>query len=210
MLSLEVKNKVRTNGEQLIKSKKRVEKYGEVYTPSRIVKEMCNVVDAESAGACARIDSKILEPACGTGNFLVEILDRKLDECQRLYSDKPQEHVKHIFHAMTTLYGIDILGDNVRKCRCRLFLRAMRRICRITKSSKRRYMAHVEVSNILHKNIICGNFLTHKLRLEYGCYPEIEDLSKPIQIVEWYYDDSTKFWDIKCRYTLDELMSNEA
>lgn len=65
--------------EKLIKSKKRVKDFAEVFTPDFIVKDMCDLIPAE---IWERIDSTFLEPACGTGNFLVEIYARKLERCK--------------------------------------------------------------------------------------------------------------------------------
>ena len=58
----------------LIKSKKRVADHGEVFTPSWLVEAMLDLVNDETQ----RIDSRFLEPACGSGNFLVRVLQRKL------------------------------------------------------------------------------------------------------------------------------------
>ena len=63
------------NKESQIKSKKRVADHGEVFTNEREVKAMCDLVDNETQ----RIDSRFLEPACGDGNFLAEILNRKIN-----------------------------------------------------------------------------------------------------------------------------------
>ena len=62
------------NQESLVKSKQRVTDHGEVFTPSWMVEDMLNLVKGESE----RIDSRFLEPACGDGNFLKVVLQRKL------------------------------------------------------------------------------------------------------------------------------------
>ena len=58
-----------------IKSKQRVADHGEVFTDEKEVGAMCDLVIEETQ----RIDSRFLEPACGDGNFLIEILKRKLN-----------------------------------------------------------------------------------------------------------------------------------
>ena len=95
-----------------VKSRERVSAHGEVFTDEREVKAMCNLV----ADECRRYDSTFLEPACGDGNFLAEILRRKLDA---LNNDPDYERKSLI--ALASLYGIDILADNVASCRERLY-----------------------------------------------------------------------------------------
>lgn len=90
-----------------IKSKERVNKFAEVFTAEREVKAMCDLVDDE----CRRIDSTFLEPACGTGNFLVEILERKFSQCKTMDDG---------LTALASIFGIDIQADNVLETRERL------------------------------------------------------------------------------------------
>ena len=70
-----------------------------------------------------RIDSRFLEPACGTGNFLVEILNRKLKVIEDRYKQGQSDYERYAFQAISSLYGIDILEDNIETCRNRLFYR---------------------------------------------------------------------------------------
>lgn len=95
-----------------VKSRERVAAYGEVFTSDNEVNNMCNLVDDE----CRRFDSTFLEPACGDGNFLAEILKRKLDA---LENDSDFERKSLI--ALASLYGIDIQQDNVEACQKRLY-----------------------------------------------------------------------------------------
>lgn len=90
-----------------IKSKERVNKFAEVFTAPREVKAMCDLVSEE----CLKIDSTFLEPACGTGNFLAEILERKFSVCKSIDDG---------LTALASIYGIDIQGDNVLETRERL------------------------------------------------------------------------------------------
>lgn len=103
-------------GEGQIKSKQRVADHGEVLTGEREVKAMLDLVEQETA----RIESRFLEPACGTGNFLIEILRRKLAVVDARYRSSQLEWERNAVFAVTSLYGIDILEDNVEACRARL------------------------------------------------------------------------------------------
>ena len=103
------KNNLPSQGIQ-IKSKKRVAEYGEVFTAEREVKAMCDLVAQE----CDRIDSRFLEPACGDGNFLAEILTRKLTTVKKLYKSNPYDFERYSVLAITSLYGVDIMQDNTK------------------------------------------------------------------------------------------------
>lgn len=99
-----------------IKSKKRVTDHGEVFTAEREVNSMLDLVKQETE----RIDSRFLEPACGTGNFLVEVLKRKLEIVKNRYSKNQLEYERYAILALSSIYGVDILDDNVQLCRERL------------------------------------------------------------------------------------------
>ena len=102
---------------QQIKSRQRVTEHGEVFTAEREVKAMCDLVKQETE----RIDSRFLEPACGTGNFLTEILARKLATVKRLYKSNPYDFDRYSVLAVSSIYGVDIMQDNAKECRKRLF-----------------------------------------------------------------------------------------
>ena len=126
-----------------VKSRERVAAYGEVFTRDEEVKNMCNLVKEE----CERFDSTFLEPACGDGNFLAEILTRKLDA---LENDSDFERKSLI--ALASLYGIDILPDNVEDCRKKL-LRIWREHGNFSEEAE-------EVANeIVTANIVQGDTL---------------------------------------------------
>jgi len=99
-----------------IKSKHRVANHGEVFTHEREVNGMLDLVKNETE----RLDSRFLEPACGTGNFLVEVLRRKLVILKQKYSRSQPEYEKYGVVVISSLYGIDLLEDNVEECRERL------------------------------------------------------------------------------------------
>lgn len=91
-----------------IKSKKRVKDFAEVFTAEREVKAMCDLIPLE---VWENIDSTFLEPACGNGNFLIEIMERKYKYCQT-----EQEGLR----ALDSIVGIDIQEDNCIECKERL------------------------------------------------------------------------------------------
>ena len=100
-----------------VKSKQRVADHGEVFTNEREVNAMLDLVKQETE----RIDSRFLEPACGNGNFLAEVLNRKLNEVDRRYGKSQFEWERYAITAITSIYGVDILEDNAQECRERLF-----------------------------------------------------------------------------------------
>jgi len=103
--------------EKHVVSKKRVADHGEVYTRAREVNAMLDLVKQETE----RIESRFLEPACGTGNFLVEVLKRKLDVVACRYKKSQLEFERYAVLAVSSIYGIDLLLDNIEICRNRLF-----------------------------------------------------------------------------------------
>ncbi|MBI5611901.1 MAG: SAM-dependent DNA methyltransferase [Gammaproteobacteria bacterium] len=103
--------------EKQVKSKQRVADHGEVLTNKREVNAMLDLVKQETE----RIESRFLEPACGTGNFLTEILERKLRIVEGRYGKSQLEYERYAVLAVSSSYGIDILFDNVQECRKRLF-----------------------------------------------------------------------------------------
>lgn len=105
------------NKEKQIKEKSRVSNFGEVLTSKREVLDMLNLVNTETL----RLDSRFLEPACGDGNFLTEVLNFKLDILEKNYSKNQYEFEKFSIQIFTSIYGIDILEDNIISARERLF-----------------------------------------------------------------------------------------
>ncbi|MFV0396880.1 MAG: SAM-dependent DNA methyltransferase [Bacteroidales bacterium] len=100
-----------------VKSKKRVTDHGEVFTNQREVNAMLDLVKHETE----RIDSRFLEPACGNGNFLAEVLRRKLKVVDERYGKSQIEWERYSVIGVSSIYGVDILEDNTRECRDRLF-----------------------------------------------------------------------------------------
>lgn len=125
----------------LIKSKQRVRDFGEVFTPSHIVKDMCDLIPAETWDD---ITSTFLEPACGNGNFLVEIYERKLQRCK---------DEKDGLKALAAIVGIDILPDNVAESRARL------KKMFADKFPDANTFCLKMADTILENNIVCGDSL---------------------------------------------------
>lgn len=140
--------------EKQIKSQQRVADFGEVFTASREVEAMLDLVKNESE----RIDSRFLEPACGDGNFLVAILERKLNTLSRRYKNKKEDFEVNLLMALGSIYAIDLLEDNVKSARERLFKMAVQ--------CYQKNLHHVPDSIfceimqlVLSCNIICGDSL---------------------------------------------------
>ena len=140
-----------------IKSKQRVNDHGEVFTSEREVKAMLDLVKQETE----RIESRFLEPACGTGNFLEEVLIRKLDIVQSRYKKSKLEFERYAVTAISSIYGVDILEDNVVHCRERLyevFDECYTKLYKNDCSQECRKSARF----ILSRNILWGDALTMK------------------------------------------------
>ena len=138
-----------------IKSKQRIRDHGEVFTAEREVKAMCDLVRDETE----RIDSRFLEPACGDGNFLAEILSRKLSSVRKKYGKSPSDYEKNAVLAASSIYGVDILQDNVIACRERMFGiwdKEYSAVCKKDCNDETRKAVHF----IFSRNIVCGNALT--------------------------------------------------
>lgn len=103
--------------ERQVKSKQRVADHGEVFTADREVQAMCDLVKQETE----RIDSRFLEPACGEGNFLAEILKRKLAIVKKKYRRSAYDWERNSLLALGSMYGVDIMLDNAIACRQRLY-----------------------------------------------------------------------------------------
>ena len=141
--------------EQQVKSKKRVADHGEVFTAEREVKAMCDLVKQETE----RIESRFLEPACGNGNFLAEVLSRKLALVKKRYGKSPADFEKFSVLAVTSIYGVELLPDNAAECRARLFALWNKAYT----ANSRKYAndrCRASVRFILEKNILCGDALT--------------------------------------------------
>jgi transcriptional regulator with XRE-family HTH domain len=159
--------------DSLIKSKQRVADHGEVFTPDWLVEKMLDLVKGESE----RIDSRFLEPACGSGNFLVPILQRKLAAVELTYGKSDFERRHYALVALTCCYGIELLADNIAECRANM-LDVFAAYLKLDEADELyRAAAHVLSLNLIH-----GDAMT--MRGNDG---------DPISVVEWGYLGKGKF-----------------
>lgn len=154
-----------------IKSKERVIGRGEVFTSEREVNAMLDMVKHETE----RIDSRFLEPACGTGNFLIEILKRKMSVVKKMYQKNIFDYERYAVLCITSIYGVDIMEDNVEECRERLFNKWDEEYTRIAKKQANDKCREV-IKFILKKNILCGDALTM-----------LQNDGNPIVFAEWSF-----------------------
>jgi hypothetical protein len=157
-------------------SRQRVVDYGEVYTAPREVSAMLDLVKQETE----RIDSRFLEPACGTGNFLIEVLTRKLAKIASRYGKSYRggsraEYERYAISAVSSLYGIDILNDNVIECRSRLYSYFTTQYIDLFGLFLNDDLPNT-VKFVLDRNIVCGDALTLQTA---------GDNPKPIVFSEW-------------------------
>lgn len=179
------------NKQNQIKSKKRVADHGEVFTPDYIVNDMLDLVKNETE----RIDSRFLEPACGTGNFLIKILRRKLNVVKDRYQKSQADYERYAVVAVSSCYGVDILEDNCAECRERLAIYFVQEYKSIYKNAALDKIIEV-VGYIISKNIVCGDALTLK-----------QNDGTPIVFCEWSAVNHTK---MKRRdFTLANLLETE-
>ncbi len=165
--------------------------HGEVFTSEREVNAMLDLVKQETQ----RIDSRFLEPACGNGNFLAEILRRKLEIVKSRYKKSQLEFERYAITAISSIYGIDILEDNVQECRERLFEIFDKKYTQIFKD-KCKQACRDSAWFILSRNILWGDALT----LKTVCGKE-----DPIVFSEWSAVNGSM---IKRRdYTLANLLA---
>lgn len=203
-------------GEISIKSKERVNKFGEVFTPSNIVKDMLDLDGVKEYSYS--FDKTFLEPACGNGNFLVEILARKLSCLNSLDSDDKDNWAMHMLQAVATIYGIDIQEDNVFESRERMNKIILDKY-NDTYGSEMPSGLKKCVNAILLNNIVCGNFLTSTFESGSSLIAKagrnsgetVESPSHlkgdPLTVIEWTFDFDNKKIKAKA-FTLEAIKDN--
>lgn len=171
-------------GERQIKSRERVAERGEVFTSEREVNAMLDLVKQETE----RIDSRFLEPACGTGNFLVEILRRKLEVIRRQYQKQLGELELQTTIALSSIYGVDIMKDNVEECCGRLLAIVCNwysEVHPLQKAPSQKLSA--TWSYLLHRNILWGDALTLREPVDEKATSFEKQNAKPITFSEWSF-----------------------
>ena len=157
----------------LIKSKKRVADHGEVFTPPWLVEAMLNLVKDE----IERIDSRFLEPACGSGNFLARVLQRKLAAVELKFGKSDFEKRHYALLALMCTYGVEILSDNIGECRANM-LKIFADYLNLNESDD----LYRAASYVLSQNLMHGDALTMRTHDR-----------QPITFAEWGYLGKGKF-----------------
>jgi len=157
----------------LIKSKKRVADHGEVFTPQWLVENMLDLVKGETD----RIDSRFLETACGSGNFLVPVLRRKLAAVEAKFGKSDFEKRHYALLGVMCTYGIELLADNIAECRANM-LEALADYLNLSESDE----VYLASYYVLSQNIVHGDALT--MRMHDG---------QPLTFAEWGYLGKGKF-----------------
>ena len=158
---------------ELIRSKKRVADHGEVFTPEWLVDAMLDLVKDESE----RLDSRFLEPACGSGNFLKKILKRKLATVELKYAKTEFDRQHYAVLSLMCIYGVELLEDNIIECKANL-LEIFAEYLNLSKEDG----LYTCGDYVLTQNIVHGDALTMK-----------DTSGKPIAFAEWGYLGKGKF-----------------
>lgn len=156
-----------------VRSKQRVADHGEVFTPAWMAEAMLDLVREETE----RIDSRFLEPACGSGNFLVHVLRRKLAAVERKFGRSDFEKRHYALFGLMCIYGIELLDDNIAECRDNL-LAIVAEYLRVEESDD----LYRAAAYVLSQNLIHGDALTMRTNLD-----------QPIVFAEWGYLGKGKF-----------------
>jgi hypothetical protein len=158
---------------KIIKSKERVGNHGEVFTPNWLVEEMLDLVKEESE----RLDSRFLEPACGSGNFLTKIIKRKLAAVELKYVKSEFDRKHYAILTIMCTYGIELLKDNIDECKNNI-LKILKSYLNVEQHDN----LYLAAKFVLSKNIVHGDALT------------MCDINgNPITFAEWGYLGKGKF-----------------
>ncbi|TAG36316.1 MAG: SAM-dependent DNA methyltransferase [Polaromonas sp.] len=160
----------------LVKSKQRVADHGEVFTPAWMVEAMLDLVKDETE----RIDSRFLEPACGSGNFIVQILKRKLAAVELKFGKSDFERQHYALLGLMCIYGIELLADNIAECRANV-LDVFADYLNIDETDD----LYLVATHVLSVNLVHGDALTMRAVGDMG--------SQPIHFAEWGYLGKGKF-----------------
>jgi hypothetical protein len=175
---------------ELVRSKARVGDHGEVFTPHWMVEAMLDLVKGESE----RIDSRFLEPACGSGNFLISVLKRKLTTVRTRYGESDFERRHQSLLALMSIYGIELLDDNVAECRGNLLA-----VFGANLGVAGGDIWHAAATAVLAVNIVHGDAQSMTTR---GAAP------RPIKFAEWSYLGKGRFHRRDFRFDTMTKMSS--
>lgn len=149
--------------EKLVKSKQRVKDAGEVFTPRWVVRDMLDLDEIKVMSF--ELDTTFLEPACGNGNFIIQILVRKL------MSVSAEAFDVDVARSVASIYGVDIAEDNVKETRARM-MNAIKHFYADNGMELRREI-ECSIWYILYRNIILGNTLEYKKYAENYSFDEL-------------------------------------
>lgn len=186
--------------EKIIKSKKRIQNHGEVFTPKRTVNQMLDLPNIREA--CQNLTSTFLEPAAGEGTFLVEILKRKMQLVTNDFGNDLTRYENFSLLALSTLYGVELLEDNAQKCVMNMYQIYYECYLKQTMEhgAKPKNKVLDSAKLIISKNIAQGNFLTKK-----------SANGKPIVFSEWQpinLKKNTKTIKVqRTEYTIEEILN---
>jgi len=172
----------------LVKSRQRVADHGEVFTPGWLVQAMLDQVKDETE----RIDARFLEPACGSGNFIVPVLRRKLRAVERRFGRSDFEVRHYSLLGLMCIYGIELLADNVQECRANMLEVMVDQLGIGRDDDLARAAAYVLSQNIVH-----GDAMTMRTRR-----------GAPITFAEWGYLGKGRFQ--RRDFRLDTLTQSAA
>lgn len=172
----------------LIKSKRRVADHGEVFTPQWLVEKMLDLVKGETE----RLDSRFLEPACGSGNFLVPVLQRKLAAVEVKFGKTEFERRQYSLLAVMCAYGIELLADNIAECRANM-LDVFAGYLNLNEADE----LYLAASYVLSLNLVHGDALTM-----------LTHDGQPITFAEWGYLGKGKFQRRDFRFEVLTHMSS--
>ncbi len=160
----------------LVKSKQRVADHGEVFTPAWMVEAMLDLVKDETE----RLDARFLEPACGSGNFMVQILRRKLAAVELKYSKSDFERQHYALFGLMCIYGVELLADNIAECRANM-LDVFAEYLNLDETDD----LYLAATHVLAENVVHGDALTMRAVVSTG--------DQPISFAEWGYLGKGKY-----------------
>ncbi|HFF3188955.1 TPA: methylase [Bacillus cereus] len=188
-----------STNENIIKSKKRVQNHGEVFTPKRIVKKMLDAPNIREA--CQNLTSTFLEPTAGEGAFLVEVLNRKMKMVSKNYAEDLTRYENYSLLALSTLYGVELLEDNAQKCVMNMYQvyyeAYQQQVIKHGVKMKNKVLGSAKL--IISNNITQGNFLT---KLSVNGNPIVFSEWKPVNL----HKDAKIIKVQRTEYTLGDIL----
>lgn len=145
-----------------IRSRDRVRDLAEVFTHKREVDAMLDAMP----DAFEVLDVKFLEPACGSGNFLVEILRRKLQRVKARETVSQEQYEHQMLRAVASIYGVDISPENVAESKVRIAHVLLEHYQMDANTSEPTNEFLAAATLIVDKNIVLGNSLTEQWDIE--------------------------------------------